>query len=282
MTTGIHHISDTALWIAAYRAQESKRPDAVFHDHFADRLAGPRGHKMVEETPHSQSMAFAMVVRTSAIDRLIEHALKLNIDAVINLAAGLDTRPYRMKLPSTLHWVEVDFPSIIAYKNEMLEDEQPVCRLRRMTADLSNAKERDQLFSGLNAEFKNALVITEGLIGYLKNEEAAALSKAIYETPGFHYWIQDYSQGKMRRNKQSKDLSEKLKRTPLQFTEKYPLQFFGAQGWKIKENIFILDEADRIGKKMPVMFPWSHLLKAFPGLIRKLANETYGYVMFRK
>jgi methyltransferase (TIGR00027 family) len=282
MTNSIHHISDTALWIAAYRAQESRRPDAVFNDHFADRLAGPRGHKMVEETPHTESMAFAMVVRTSAIDRLVEQAIKLNVDAVINLAAGLDTRPYRMKLPADLKWIEVDFPSIINYKNEMLKDEKPNCDLRRIAADLSDEKDREKLFSELGANVKNGLVISEGLIGYLKNEEAAALSKAIYATPGLHYWIQDYRQGKLRNNKQTKDLSEKLKRTPLQFNEKKPLQFFAQQGWKIKENIFILDEADRIGKKLPVMFPWSFMIKAFPKLIRKLANETYGYVMFGK
>jgi methyltransferase (TIGR00027 family) len=278
----IQHISDTALWIAAYRAQESQRPDAVFNDHFADRLAGPRGHKMIEETPHRQSMAFAMVVRTSAIDRLVNEALKLNVDAVINLAAGLDTRPYRMKLPAALNWIEVDFPSIINYKNELLKDEKPSCKLQRTAADLSDEKVREKLFSELRANVKNALVITEGLIGYLKNEEAASLSKAIYDTPGFNYWIQDYSQGKMRRHKQSKDLSKKMQRTPIQFNEANPLGFFGRQGWKIKKNIFILDEADRIGRKLPAIFPWSYIMKIFPKMIRKLANETYGYVMFSR
>jgi methyltransferase (TIGR00027 family) len=282
MQNTIQNISDTALWIAAYRAQESSRPDAVFNDHLADRLAGPRGYKMVEETPHTDSMAFAMVIRTSAIDRLIDEAVQSGINTVINLAAGLDTRPYRMKLPAELSWIEVDLPAIINYKNEVLREEKPVCRLQRIAADLANDEVRKKLFSDLGTTVKTALVITEGLIGYLKNEVAAMLSKDIHAVPAFKYWIQDYNQGKMRKRKQTKDLDKKLTNTPLQFNEKDPLRFFGSHGWTIKKNIFILDEADRIGKKMPAIFPWSFILKVFPGLIRKLANETYGYVMFSR
>lgn len=36
-------VSDTARWVAVYRAWESARPDALFHDPFAQRLAGDRG-----------------------------------------------------------------------------------------------------------------------------------------------------------------------------------------------------------------------------------------------
>jgi O-methyltransferase involved in polyketide biosynthesis len=56
----IDHISDTALWIAAFRAQESKRPDALFNDQYAEILAGEQGYKMIDATPHSKAMAFAM------------------------------------------------------------------------------------------------------------------------------------------------------------------------------------------------------------------------------
>ena len=39
----LRHISDTALWVAVYRAQESERTDAVFRDPYASTLAGDRG-----------------------------------------------------------------------------------------------------------------------------------------------------------------------------------------------------------------------------------------------
>jgi O-methyltransferase involved in polyketide biosynthesis len=84
----INNVSYTALWIAAYRAQESERPDAVFKDPLARKLAGERGFKMVEATPIKEHMAFAMVARTTGIDRLINVAIERGIDTVINLGAG--------------------------------------------------------------------------------------------------------------------------------------------------------------------------------------------------
>src|SRR6185369_17641435 len=39
----VSNVSDTARWVATYRAQETARPDALFKDPFAERLAGERG-----------------------------------------------------------------------------------------------------------------------------------------------------------------------------------------------------------------------------------------------
>jgi O-methyltransferase involved in polyketide biosynthesis len=41
----IRNVSDTARWVAMYRAQESARPDALFHDPWAERLGGDRGRR---------------------------------------------------------------------------------------------------------------------------------------------------------------------------------------------------------------------------------------------
>lgn len=60
-------------------------------------------------------MSWVLTIRTVAIDRLIVMAIENGVDTVINLGAGLDTRPYRMKLPSLLRWIEVDFPHMIDY-----------------------------------------------------------------------------------------------------------------------------------------------------------------------
>jgi len=280
MEDSIQHISDTAFWIAGFRAQETERADAAFKDTLAKKLAGEKGLRMVSETPHSKAMAFAMVVRTSAIDQLVLSAISLGIDTVINLGAGLDTRPYRMNLPADLNWIEVDFEAVVKYKTEMLSEDRPVCKLKRVSADLSNVVERKALLSKLGSETKSALVITEGVIGYLTNEQAAQLSEDIYAIPTFNFWIQDFSQGKMRNHKRSKDLSKMVKHTPIRFNVKDPISFFGGHGWKTKETIFILDEADRIGRKMPIMFPWNLLIN-IPA-IRQLGNKTYGYIMFAK
>jgi methyltransferase (TIGR00027 family) len=278
----IHNVSDTALWIAAFRAQETESIQPAFNDHLARKLAGERGFEMVSDTPHREAMAFAMVVRTVAIDRLIASALSKGVDTVLNLGAGLDTRPYRMQLPSQLKWIEADFPGVIDYKNELLANDHPVCQLQRIAVDLTQDAERKKLFEQIGQQTSKALVITEGVIGYLTNEEAAALSKDIFATPSFHYWIMEYDQGRLRRRRQVKDLKKKLVHAPLKFDHARPLEFFRQHGWQICENRFILDVADSIGKKLPIGFPWNVLMKIFPKMLRKLGNETYGYCLFCK
>jgi methyltransferase (TIGR00027 family) len=276
-----HHISDTARWIAAYRALETKRKDAVFKDSLASRLAGKRGYEMVDSTPNTDVMAFAMIVRTAALDRHVYFALGQGVDTVINLGAGLDTRPYRLDLPSGLQWIEVDFPSLIQYKNEVLNGEKPVCNVQRIACDLANESERGKLFTILGQQTKKALIITEGVVGYLTNEQAASLSQSIHSIPTFSYWMMDYSQGKGRKNRYSKKLNKKLTHTPLLFTEANPLAFFGRHGWVVENNTFILDEADRIHRKMPMKFPLTLLMALFPKQIRELGNKTYGYVILK-
>jgi methyltransferase (TIGR00027 family) len=278
----IQHISDTALWIAAFRGLESQRPDAAFNDHLGLTLAGERGLEIVKATPFSEAMAFAMVMRTSGIDRLVLQAVDKGVDTVINLAAGLDTRPYRLKLPPTLRWIEVDLPGIIQFKQEKLSHEQPVCLLERMTTDLTNDQERKKLFEQLGRETKKALVITEGLIGYLTNEQAEKLSRDLAAVPGFKYWIMDFNQGKRRKNSYSKKLKNILKNSPLRFTDAAPLQFFGKQGWKVDEIIYILDEAGRLKRKLPMTWQMKVMMALFGKKLRAMANKTYGYVMFGK
>src|SRR6185369_9721539 len=103
----ISHISDTARWVAVYRARESLRPDAAFHDPLAARLAGERGEELAATMKPPATFGAAMVARTRIIDDLISVCLAEGCDAVVNLAAGLDTRPYRLALPKDLPWVEV-------------------------------------------------------------------------------------------------------------------------------------------------------------------------------
>jgi methyltransferase (TIGR00027 family) len=102
-------ITDTARWVAFYRAIESERPDPLFSDPYARMLAGLRGEKIVRRMKGARAYAWPMSVRTKTIDKLIAQSITGDhVHLVVNLAAGLDTRPYRMDLPRQLTWVEVD------------------------------------------------------------------------------------------------------------------------------------------------------------------------------
>src|SRR5205807_9545136 len=108
----IRNVSDTALWAAVYRAAETERPDALFRDPYARRLAAERGRQIAESLPAAIRADWAWVGRTYLFDQLIAEQLRQGVDMVVNLAAGLDARPYRMDLPSSLQWIEVDLPGI--------------------------------------------------------------------------------------------------------------------------------------------------------------------------
>src|SRR5690349_1295576 len=109
----ITSVSDTARWVAIYRAMETERPDALCKDPYARRLAGAQGQAIVDHLPRGRRMAWPMIVRTAVMDEIILRTIALNkVDTVMNLAAGLDTRPYRLPLPADLHWVDVDLPEM--------------------------------------------------------------------------------------------------------------------------------------------------------------------------
>ena len=128
----IKDVTDTALWVAAYRAEETQRKDALFRDPLAAILVGSLGAMIATRTQSSRYTAWSVVIRTHIIDRFILDTIAENVDTVLNLGAGLDTRPYRLYLPANLRWIEIDFPVIIDHKEKIIKDEIPKCKLERV------------------------------------------------------------------------------------------------------------------------------------------------------
>jgi methyltransferase (TIGR00027 family) len=187
----IRHISDTARWAAVYRARETEGKNPLFRDPFARRLAGERGEQIADATPFHEKHSWSWVTRTYLFDSIIREQVAQGADMVVNLAAGLDTRPYRMKLPSALKWIEVDLPEILAYKEDLLKREKPACTLERVRADLSNAETRRSLLDKLAGQARKVLVITEGLLIYLRGQEVSALAEELKSFPPFKRWVLD-------------------------------------------------------------------------------------------
>ena len=150
----IENVSDTAFWVAHYRALETQRSDALFHDPLASLLAGDRGKNIAKAMPMPFVTGWVVVVRTCIIDRYIQWALAQGVDAILNLGAGLDTRPYRMDLQNSLLWIEADYPHMIEFKQARLSNEKPRCHLERVSLDLANLTERRNLFGTVDARAK--------------------------------------------------------------------------------------------------------------------------------
>ncbi|HEV8231459.1 MAG TPA: SAM-dependent methyltransferase [Thermoanaerobaculia bacterium] len=248
----IRNISDTARWAALYRALETERSNPLFRDPFARRLAGSRGEQIADSLPAGRSQAWAWVTRTYLFDRFIAEQIGQGVDMVLNLAAGLDARPYRMALPPTLRWMEVDLPALLDYKEEILAGEVPVCVLERVRLDLADVPARRKLFERLERETKRALVVTEGLLIYLTADEVHSLARDLATVPGFTRWVLDIvSPGllKMLLKQWGGSLDEAG--APLKFAPAEGPEFFRSSGWESIESRSVMKTAAHL-KRAPL------------------------------
>lgn len=276
----VRNISDTARWAAVFRARETERPDALFRDPYAERLAGKLGVDIANTLPEGNSHAWAWVARTFLFDEFIKPELEQGVDLVVNLAAGLDARPYRMALPASFPWIEVDLPEILAYKEEILAKERPTCKLERIRLDLSDRQAREALFADLDRRASKILVLTEGLLIYLDAEDVAALAQDLGAGPHFQRWIMDLSSPGLLRMMQrttGKQLSQVG--APFKFAPAEGPAFFAAHGWEPLEVKGLLKTATRF--KRPPFF--LRLLGHLPERKGPAGNRPWsGVCLFRR
>jgi methyltransferase (TIGR00027 family) len=257
----IRNISDTALWAAAHRARETDRPDAVFRDPLARRLAGARGEQIADSIPREHQNTWAWIARTYLHDQFITEQVRQGVDTVLNLAAGLDARPYRMALPPSLRWVEVDLPDLLNYKESVLAGEKPVCALERVGLDLSDGTARRELFERVGREANKVLVVTEGLLIYLSEEEVAALGRDLAAPPSFQRWVLELaSPGLLRILQQTVGTRLSQASAPMKFGPKEGPEFFTRSGWKPADVRSLLKTGARL-RRLPF---WLRLMALLP------------------
>jgi methyltransferase (TIGR00027 family) len=242
----VRNISDTARWAAVFRANETVRPDALFRDPYAARLAGTLGVDIANTLPEGNSYAWAWVARTYLFDQFILREIQQGADMVVNLAAGLDARPYRMQLPTALQWVEIDLPEILAYKEGILAGETPTCRLERIRVDLSDVEARTPVFQELARRARKILVLTEGLLIYLEPGQVVTLAKDLAGRSQFQRWILDmHSPGLLGMMQRSTGKQLSQVGAPFKFGPSEGPGFFEPYGWRAVEVQGLLKIASR-------------------------------------
>jgi methyltransferase (TIGR00027 family) len=280
----IRNVSDTARWVAVYRAMETARPDALFRDPFAERLAGERGHQIVREMKRGRQVAWAMIVRTAVFDDMILDRIERGgVDTVINLAAGLDTRAWRLKLPPTLQWFDVDLPEMVEYKTSIMRDEKPACRYEAIAVDLTSDAARADVLRRLAGAGRCALVITEGLLVYLTAEQVTSLARALHAEPAIRWWISDVASPRllaMMKKQWGKTLT--AGNAPFQFGPADSAAFFASLGWR--EIVFRsgIAEAYRLGREMRFMWFWRLLSRLASGKKREEVRKMSGYILLER
>jgi methyltransferase (TIGR00027 family) len=283
--TTIQNVPDTAFMAAAYRAIESERPHALFRDPLAGRLAGERGRAILASLPPQAMMGgWTVIIRTCIIDELIQQAIAQGVDTILNLGAGLDTRPYRMTLPETLRWIEVDHPTIIEWKRTRLAQEEPRCQLERIALDIADPQARRQLLDEVASRSDKVLVLTEAVTPYLPEEAVAALGADLRARPAIKYWVADYFSPASYQYRRRSGMSRAMKNAPFLFEPKDYFGFFAAAGWQPKETRYFAEEAQRLLRPAPfprhVRLITSVLGVLMPPEKRRAMRQYAGFVLF--
>ena len=254
----IEHVSDTARWVAVHRAMESERPDALFHDPFARRLAGERGETIHRQMARRDYVSWSTITRTVLFDATVTDLVGRNeVGTVVNLAAGLDSRPWRLALPASLRWVDVDYPDVLEYKAGVLAGERTACRYEQASADLTDDAARAALLDRLEVRSARTLLITEGLLLYLNEAQVGALAGDLHARTGARWWLTDLAApGLLAIMNRSWGKKAAAGGAPFLFGPEAGPDFFRPFGWNEASFRSILFEARRIHREMPIAWLW--------------------------
>ncbi len=283
-SSSVQNVSDTAFWVASFRAAESQRKDAMFHDPFAEMLVAEHGEKISNSMSSiARSASWSVVMRTRLIDEMILRYVNQGYTTLVNLGAGLDTRAYRLALPEDFHWIEVDFPEIVEFKNRKLREQKPRCQLERIALDLSNHDKREALFKELNARIGPALVLCEGVIMYLDEDALSTLARDIHAQSNFKLWIADYYSSEIYKIYQSPKFKRLFHNAPFVFFPSDWFSFFQTCGWVQKEIAYLYDIARAHKRSFPLPW-WAMPMKFIIGEKRmmKQIRKYTAFVVFEK
>jgi len=156
----------TARAVASARAEESARPDSLFNDPLAHRLAGAEG----------KGLGVSLVVqRTRFMDDFLYHAFDNGVRQVVLLGAGMDARAFRLGLHE-MHFFEVDQATIFDVKEPLVADVPLQAASRQwVVARVEDHKLADKLVAaGLDPQKPSAWIL-EGLMMYLNPEQTTRM-----------------------------------------------------------------------------------------------------------
>jgi methyltransferase (TIGR00027 family) len=191
---GFGAVAKTSLLTAALRARETTRPDRLYSDPYAAKLAAAVGpnlfdtvatvtaNKRSEPAPESgrklPNTADYNAIRTRFFDEyLLAVVAESGPVQVVIAAAGMDTRAYRLPWPAAVEIFELDLPAVLAVKDAALgAEELPAAVTRRSVAvDLLAPGWTQALAAAGYDPERPSVWLLEGLLYYIDEEQARRL-----------------------------------------------------------------------------------------------------------
>lgn len=165
-----HKLGLTAHWTAAVRAQENNRADPLFTDPWATMLAGNEGREWI--AGKSIESVVPILLRTRYFDDYLQHiASEPQVHQIILMAAGLDTRAYRLNWPEQTQIFEMDQSSVLEEKEAILNavGARPACKRRTVKVDLTGTWSDSLITAGFDPQEPSGWLL-EGFLFYIPNE----------------------------------------------------------------------------------------------------------------
>jgi methyltransferase (TIGR00027 family) len=186
--------------VAAARAVETERQDALIRDPYAKLLVTNAGADVLwelmldpsmvakveaidaETAASVQHMRSYQAVRTNFFDTYFNNAVADGIRQVVILASGLDSRAYRLDWPAGSTVYEIDQPKVLEYKSTTLADNgvTPAADRRQVPIDLRQDWPAALRAAGFDPTARTAW-LAEGLLMYLPAEAQDKLFTQIGE-----------------------------------------------------------------------------------------------------
>ena len=199
-------VGSTALFVATARALEAQKPDPLAVDPYAEifcrAVGGPAADVLDGKDPDHQlkSADFGQHfvnfqgARTKYFDEYFRRAAEAGVRQVVILAAGLDSRAYRLDWPAGTTIFELDQPQVLDFKREVLTGEGAQTRAERREIAIDLREDWPQALrdSGFDPDQPSAW-IAEGLLIYLPASAQEQLFTGINSlaAPGSHVAVED-------------------------------------------------------------------------------------------
>ncbi|MDD4867392.1 MAG: class I SAM-dependent methyltransferase [Mycobacterium sp.] len=267
-------VGATALGVAASRAVETAGPDPLIRDEFAGTLvsaAGPAwarladpGLAWLDGDQHGQRVHRLGVdyqaVRTHFFDAYFADAVDAGIRQVVILAAGLDSRAYRLYWPADTTVYEIDQPQVLEYKSAVLQshDAEPTARRYPVAVDL-----RDDWPAALKAAGfatgRPTAWLAEGLLPYLPSDAQDRLFEMLtaLSAPGSQVAIEVFAMSsrgnthRWLRMRERLGLDVNVQALTYQEPDRSDAaQWLADRGWQVRA-ISNRDEMARLGRPIP-------------------------------
>jgi methyltransferase (TIGR00027 family) len=179
----------TALAVCAGRALDAAFDPPLANDDFAASFVAAAGEPnlvaAVANTDMDSAAAFNarwVGVRTRFFDDFFTHAGQSGTRQAVILAAGLDSRAYRLAWPSDYAVFEVDQPRVLEFKQQVLDQQGAVPLARRVVVatDLRDDWAGALIAAGFDPNRPTAWAL-EGLLPYLPGQAQDALFERLHE-----------------------------------------------------------------------------------------------------